>query len=44
VTTSFTYHPTRRWLMRILTTDASGTVIMDQAYTRDGEAEMQPIQ
>jgi RHS repeat-associated protein len=35
VTTTFTYSPTRRWLMRIVTKTAANAVLLDSSYARD---------
>jgi RHS repeat-associated protein len=35
VKTNFSYSPTRRWLTRVVTTGPSGSVLMDNTYTRD---------
>ncbi len=43
VTTAFTYSPTRRWLMRIVTTRSNGVELIDNSYTRDAMGKITAI-
>jgi hypothetical protein len=44
VSTEFFYSAERRWPIRITTKNAAGAELMNNAYSRDGEAGQQSIQ
>jgi YD repeat-containing protein len=43
VATTFSYSPTRRWLLRVLTKNAGGVSLIDNAYTRDAAGRILTI-
>jgi YD repeat-containing protein len=43
VATTFSYSPTRRWLLRVLTKNAGGAALIDNAYTRDAAGRILTI-
>ena len=43
VSTEFTYHASRRWVMRILTKSAAGVALIDNTYQRDASGRITQI-
>lgn len=43
VTTTFTYSPTRHWVLRVTTKNAGGVALIDDAYTRDATGRILTI-